>query len=94
MICIINLYCKFIECFNKHGILLSHSAPVQASSKVAIPAQRDMKCSEFGVAGAPENTVGIRVQRNCCFVQKSVMAPNPMFRGRTAKQEWVEENGE
>lgn len=96
MLYTINSHCKFLECFNKHGILLGFLLllQLQPSSKVTIPAQRDMKCSESGVAGTSENTMGVTVQRNCCFVQRSVMAPNPMLRGRTAKQKLVEEKGE
>lgn len=73
---------------------LSPSAPAPAQLQNRHSCTKGYEMFSLGGAGASENTVEITVQRNCCFVQKSVMAPNSMLAGRTAKQEWVEENGE
>lgn len=41
----------------------------------------------WGGAGASERnrTLEITVQRDCCFVQKSVMGPKPMLRGKNCR---------
>lgn len=59
MVYTINLHCKFIECFNKYGILLSflRLLQLQPSSKVAIPTERDMKCPESGGVQVHQRTL-------------------------------------